>query len=332
MRLWTYERPFEYGSDDYKIIFSFTLSTYTSQLFCNNTLIDQVTGTFVEGLPVIKHKVEPPANQDVDASSESINSSLTKPITVSVGYFSLWNVGIEVSTSSDNEDGNELIYTSHPGKDIYYGEKKVGKLNSAHVSPQTQAKMEIQRQKWQQNKHSIFADIGLGLAFFVVAKITGDLTLAALTGVTLGLALVVTQRFVKVDLLGGFAVFGTVMLMISGIFSLVFQSEYLVQLKGTFMGIISASVLLIDGLFRKGSYFGARFERYLNSPIEHQFFVIGLAVIGAIMAGVNYLVANYMSEGSWLNYDTFLETPLYFLLFFTLVWRAGMKHQTANSI
>ena len=241
-------------------------------------------------------------------------------------------MGIEVTASTDNKEDDKLIYASHPGKDIYYGEKKVAKLNNPHVSPTTQAKMELQRQKWQQNKHSIFADIGLGLAFFIVAKSTGDLTLAALTGVTLGLALVVIQRFVKVDLLGGFAVFGTIMLMISGIFSLIFQSEYLVQLKGTFMGIISASVLLADGIFRKGRYFGARFERYLNSPIEHQFFVIGLAFIGVIMAGVNYLVANYMSEDFWLNYDTFFEMPLYFVLFFTLVWRAGMKHQTVNSI
>ncbi|REL25908.1 hypothetical protein DXX93_04570 [Thalassotalea euphylliae] len=330
MRLWTYKRPFQYENDNYEVKFSFTLSTYTSQVFCNNTLIDQVTGTFVEGLPVITHKVKLPTNQDVSASSGSTHSRLEKAITVSVGYFSLWNVGIEVS--ADNKNGNGLIYASHPGKDIYYGEKKVAKLNNPYASPHAHAKMETQRQKWQQNKHSIFADIGLGLAFFVVAKITGDLTLAALTGVTLGLALVVIQRFVKVDLLGGFAVFGTVMLMISGIFSLLFQSEYLVQLKGTFMGIISASVLLTDGLFRKGSYFGARFERYLNSPVEHQFFVIGLAVIGLIMAGVNYLVANYMSEDFWLNYDTFFEMPLYFVLFFTLVWRAGMKHQTANSI
>ncbi|REL30392.1 septation protein IspZ [Thalassotalea euphylliae] len=330
MRLWTYKRAFQYENNNYEVKFSFTFTTYTSQLFCNNTIIDQVTGTFVEGLPVIKHKVEPPTIQGVDGSSELINSSLKTAFTVSVGYISLWKVGIEVNNSIDNEDGNKLIYASHPGKDIHYGVKMVGKLNSAHVSPQTQAKMEVQRQKWQQNKHSIFADIGLGLAFFVVAKITGDLTIAALTGVTLGLALVVLQRFVKVDLLGGFAVFGTVMLMISGIFSLVFQSEYLVQLKGTFMGLISASVLLIDGLFRKGSYFGARFERYLNAPIAHQFFVIGLAVIGVIMAGVNYLVANYMSEDFWLNYDTFLEMPLYFVLFFTLVWRAGMTNRTVN--
>jgi intracellular septation protein A len=136
---------------------------------------------------------------------------------------------------------------------------------------------------------------------------------------------VVIQRFVKADLLGGFAVFGTIMLLISALFSLIFQSEYLVQLKGTFLGLLSASVLIIDGIFNQGGYFGARFQRYINSPIQPKYFVLGLALIGIFMAALNYSIASQLTEDQWLTYDTFVETPIYFVMFFMLVWRARKK-------
>jgi intracellular septation protein A len=122
------------------------------------------------------------------------------------------------------------------------------------------------------------------------------------------------------------------MLLISGIFSLVYQSEDLVQLKGTFTGLIAASVLLVDGIFRKGCYFGSRFERYLSSPIEHQSFAVGLAVIGIFMAGVNYNVAIHLTKDAWLTYTTFLDTPLNLIMFFILVWISGKRYKKLNRI
>ena len=122
----------------------------------------------------------------------------------------------------------------------------------------------IQKHKWEKNKYSIYADLGLGALFFIAGKITEDLIFASLVGVAGGLALLVLQRFVKIDLLGGFAVFGTIMLFISGIFSFVFQDDYWVQMKGTALGLLSASMFFLDGVLRKGAYFGARFERYLS--------------------------------------------------------------------
>ncbi|MDP2560915.1 hypothetical protein [Psychrobium sp. 1_MG-2023] len=307
--LWTYKRPFQYDGDDYEVKYSCSLTTYTSQLFCNGTLVDECTHQFQGGFKVVVHKLQP--------SSQSNNK--TKAATVSVGYFSWLSVGIEV------REGSDLIYESHPGKDINFATKKFENLEDSDNSLESIEKTKLQSEQWQKNKPSILADIGIGAAFFIVAKVTGDLTIAAFTGVFLGLALVITQRFVKVDLLGGFAVFGTIMLLISAIFSIVFQSEYLVQLKGTFMGLISASVMIVDGIFNKGGYFGTRFERYVNTPIEHRYFVIGLALIGLCMAGMNYSVATQLSEAQWLTYDTFIETPIYLVMFFILVWRAGKK-------
>ncbi|WP_394201592.1 hypothetical protein [Shewanella waksmanii] len=309
MKLWTYRRPFQYQGKNYEVKYSFSLKTYTSQLFCDGTLVDKCTYSFEDDFKVITHKIQ---------SGDQANYQTTG-ITVSVGYFSWFNVGIEV------RDGSKLVYQSHPDKNIHYATEKLNKLGVYSNSPAAKNNREIQSEKWKKNKHSIIADIALGAVFFVVAKMTGDLTIAAFTGVVLGLLLVVIQRFVKVDLLGGFAVFGTIMLLISAIFSITFQSEYLVQLKGTFMGAISATVLILDGVFNKGSYFGSRFERYLSSPIQHRYFVLGLALIGLCMAGINFSVATQLTEEQWLTYDTFLEPFVYFSMFMILVWRAGKK-------
>ncbi len=308
MCLWTYKRSFQYDDDDYEVKYSFSLKTYTSQLFCNGTLVDKCTHSF-DDFKVVVHKFQPISQPN----------GRTKEVTVSVGYFSWLSVGIVVRAGSD------LIYESHPGKNIHFATKKLENLGISDNSVKENEKRELQSEQWRKNKPSIFADIGIGAAFFVVAKVTGDLSVAAFTGVLLGVALVIIQRFVKVDLLGGFAVFGTIMLLVSAIFAIVFQSEYLVQLKGTLMGLLSATALMVDGVFNKGGYFGSRFERYVNSPIQHRYFVLGLALIGLCMAGLNFSVATQLTQEQWLTYDTFVETPVYFVMFFILVWRAGKK-------
>ena len=178
----------------------------------------------------------------------------------------------------------------------------------------------IQKHKWERNKYSIYADLGLAALFFIAGKITEDLIFASLVGVAGGLALLILQRFVKVDLLGGFAVFGTIMLFISGIFSLVLQDDYWVQMKGTALGLLSASVFFLDGVLRKGAYFGARFERYLSGgALHHNRLAIGMSLTGAFGALGNYLVAENFSEEFWLTYTTFLDLPILMILFFIVL-------------
>ena len=180
----------------------------------------------------------------------------------------------------------------------------------------------IQKHKWEKNKYSIYADLGLGALFFIAGKITEDLIFASFVGVAGGLTLLVLQRFVKIDLLGGFAVFGTIMLLISGIFSFVLQDDYWVQMKGTALGLLSASMFFLDGVLRKGAYFGARFERYLpGGALHHNRLSIGMSLTGAFGALGNYLVAENFSEDFWLTYTTFLDLPiLMILIFLVLRW------------
>lgn len=175
-----------------------------------------------------------------------------------------------------------------------------------------------QAEKWQRNKWSFYADIGLALLFFFVAKAT-DLTTAALVAAAAGLSLVIVQRYVKVDLLGGLAMFGVVMLLISAGFSIVFQDDWAVKMKSTILGLLTASLFLSDGLFNRGRYFGPRLARFLMQAVDVRRLSIGMGLLGAVMAGLNYGVAKFFSTDVWLTYSTFGDTVLVIVLFFAVL-------------
>lgn len=157
----------------------------------------------------------------------------------------------------------------------------------------------------------VTVDIALGLLFFLVAKATGNLNTAALVGVAAGLAVVVAQRFVKVELLGGLALFGVLTLLLSAGFSLWFQDEHMVQLKGTILGGLIASIILLDASFNQGRYFGARIARYVpGAAVDARRLAMGTALLGLTMAGLNLAVTTWMSKDLWLTYTTFIDAPL----------------------
>ena len=115
------------------------------------------------------------------------------------------------------------------------------------------------------------------------------------------------------------------MLLISGIFSLILQDEYWVQMKGTLLGLMIALVFFLDGVFRQGTYFGARFERYIPGGALHQNrLAIGMSFTGVFGALSNYFVAENFSEDFWLTYTTFLDFPI-FIVLFLLVLRWSRK-------
>ncbi|MBM4198892.1 MAG: hypothetical protein FJ198_04285, partial [Gammaproteobacteria bacterium] len=99
-------------------------------------------------------------------------------------------------------------------------------------------------EQFARNKYSIGVDLAIGALFFILVKLTDDLTLSALVTAGAGLAAVVAQRFVKVDLLGGLAIFGIVMLLISAGFSWFFQDDWAVKMKSTILGVLVATITL----------------------------------------------------------------------------------------
>lgn len=190
------------------------------------------------------------------------------------------------------------------------------RVNSAE---QTELGQREAREKWQRNKYSLYTDLSLGALFFIASKIFDDLTVAALITAAAGLAVVVAQRFVKVDLLGGLAMFGVFMLLISAGFSLWFADDWIVKMKSTILGIFVATLMLGDALLNRGRYFGGRLERYMPYPIHQQRMSLGMAVLGLVMAAANYLVAKWFSTDIWLYYTSFGDFVLSMVLVFAVL-------------
>ena len=220
-----------------------------------------------------------------------------RAIDVEVGYVNWWTVGIAVRL-----DG-ALIHESHPGRRIAYPERaaRMAAKPSASGLPEGFDLGQIRR-----NKVPLMVDVALGLIFFIVAKLT-DLSTAALVGAGAGLALVVAQRYVKADLLGGLALFGIVMLLISAGLALAFQDDMMVKMRSTIVGLISAAFFLGDGLIG-GNRLGRGLSRYLPyTDIDPGRLALGIGLLGLVMAGLNYAVAKLTSTDFWLFYATFVD-------------------------
>lgn len=172
-----------------------------------------------------------------------------------------------------------------------------------------------QKAKFKRNWPSLAVDVALGLVFFFVAKWT-DLTTAAICGALAGLALVVIQQFVKsIDLLGGLALFGIVMMLISAGYALILQDEYLIQMRTTVMGLLGAVLYLVDGVLG-GKYLGERTARYLFTPdVVPQRLSLAFGGISIIMALLNWGVVKLVSKDIWLYYKTFGDFFIVAVLF-----------------
>jgi len=221
-------------------------------------------------------------------------------VEVEAGYNSMINVGIAVRVDS------ALVHESHPGRPIAYPERVAAMI----LKQNAKADPAFDLSKLKRNRVPIIVDILIGLLFFVIAKLT-DLTTAALVGAGVGLALVVAQRFVKVDLIGGLALFGVVMLLISAGFALAFQDDEMIKQRSTIVGLIGASCFLFDGRVLKGRWLGRGISRYLAySDIDERRLAIGLGLTGLAMAAANFLVVGVASTDVWLFYTTFGDVAL----------------------
>ena len=330
MRIWTYLRPFSYREEDYVVELAAHMTRNVSRLWRGDELLDEQSVHHRDGIHTFVHALPEDAGEDTR---------------VEVGYVNWWSVGIAVL------QGEDTLYESHPGKNVRVlegllqgkamtsmtsqsdscREPEAGPEHTAESDLSVAQMIESNQNKWERNKYSIYADMALGALFFLVGKFTEDLALAAIIGAAAGLALVVVQRFVKVDLLGGFAVFGTIMLLISAGFSLALQDDYWVQMKSTVLGIFTASLFMIDGVVRQGAYFGARIERYMPMPLHHGRIAIGISLTGLVMAYGNYLVAENFSEDFWLTYTTFLDIPVSMAMFYAVVYWARKKPTDTES-
>jgi len=248
---------------------------------------------------------------------------------VEVGYVSSWTTGVAARIEG------QLIYESHPGREIAYPEQyrqqiveMKGGVGGAWREGVDASGTDFQALR--RNKVPIIVDIATGLLFFVVAKLT-DLTTAALVGAAVGIALIVAQRFVKVDLLGGLALFGIVMMLISAGLALAFQDEDMIKMRGTIMGLLGAILFLGDGLLG-GNRLGKGLARYMPyGDIDPGRLAVGMGLLGLLMAVLNFAVARLASTDVWLLYSTFFDFFLIMLLATLVVRFARGKRFTREA-
>ncbi len=167
--------------------------------------------------------------------------------------------------------------------------------------------------RFKANKVPIAIDIALGLLFYIVARFT-DLSTAAVIGAAAGVALVVVQRFVKIELTGGLALFGVTMLLISAALAIAFQDDMAVKMRSTIVGTISAVLFLGDGVLG-GNRLGKALARYLPyGDIDPRRLAFGMGVLALVVAALNYVVALVASTPVWLFYTTFVDFFLVMVL------------------
>jgi intracellular septation protein A len=236
-----------------------------------------------------------------------------REVAVETGYIDWFRIGMAVRVNGT------LVHESHPGKVIGFPTVSV-------ANPEAAAKLQAEQSAaWSRNKYSIYVDVGIGILFFVLVKLTDDLPFSALATAGAGLAVVVVQRFVKVDLLGGLALFGVVMLLISAGFSWYFDNDWAVKMKSTILGVFVATLMLSDAMFNRGRYFGGRLLRFMPQPMEARRLATGMGVLGLVMAAVNWAFAEFTSQDTWLYYTSFGDFVLTMFLVFAVFRYASIR-------
>lgn len=256
---------------------------------------------------------------------------------VEAGYISALNTGIAV-----RHDG-ELVHESHPGRTIAYpaeyrqaavstkgttiGEAIKDGFKDGLSDPEAMGGIDFG--VFKRNWIPLAVDILLGLLFYVAAKLT-DLTTAALIGTAAGLALLAIQRLTKIDLLGGLAMFGIVLLLLSAILAIAFQSDEAVKYRSSVIGLVSAALFFLDGM-AGGNRLSVRLMHYLPyRGMDAARLGIGIGLMGAIMAGLNFLVAQHASTDIWLFYSTFADFAVAMtLIFFVFRYAQGKMLRAA---
>jgi len=170
----------------------------------------------------------------------------------------------------------------------------------------------VDMERLRRNAPAIVTDLALGLLFFVAARLS-DLRTAALVAAGAGIVLYGVQWALnrlfdrlqrpRIDLLGGLAMFGIVMLLISAGFSWYFDTERAVQLKSTCLGLLGAAFFALDAA-RGAPYLGKRLSLYIAyNDVDSVQLARGFAAVGAAMALINAALVYSISKDLWLYYS-----------------------------
>ncbi|MCF6263661.1 MAG: hypothetical protein L3J24_08780 [Xanthomonadales bacterium] len=242
---------------------------------------------------------------------------------VTFGYVSWTKMACTVNFNG------ELVYRSH--KKPFRGAgrftssfKWLNKVTAEEGAPKTIETLEKEKRA-KDLQPSILVDIALGFMFFFVAR-EFSLVNAALAGAGVTIALFIVQRFVKVDLLGGFAVFGVFMALVSAGLSYLFQDDTIVKLRGTIMALIVAWLAIIDGVLG-GKYLGVRMARYMEGlfSLNPRRAAFALAISTLLIMAIDLPLVFILTTDQWIWYNAFLDSLIAIPIFIGAMWLARDK-------
>lgn len=295
MRIWTYRRQFTVDGLACQLEYRAGLRAMASVL----TIAD------------IEHGWDcTPVSGEGSVRNHLIKAALPngRQLEVEAGFYNWLDVAVAVRL-----DGT-LVHESHPGRAIELPERARRMMIQQTAAGEPAVDME----KLKANRIPIMVDVSLGIMFFVIGKYIG-LTEAALSGAAAGLILLAVQRATRIDLLGGLASFGIVMMLLSAAFAWFFQDEQWVKQRSTVMGLIAATAFLTDGALG-GRWLGRGLSRYVAyRDIVPARLSLSLGCVGLVMAGANWLVATLVSTEIWLFYTTFVDIFLAMVLAFAAI-------------
>lgn len=284
MRYWQYRHSPAIAGHDVRLLIDAHFTAWESRL-----LID---GAEVASQRTALDAADPFANHGLGARLPD-----GRELVVESGFNSWITTGVAAHV-----DGR-LVWESHPGRPI-----ALPKSARALATPERRAQNQAQMAQLKRNWPAMACDIGIGLLFYVVAKVS-DLPTAAITSALAGIALAVVQRFVKVDLLGGLARFGIVMGLISAGLAIAFQDDRAVMLRSTILGTLSALAFLGDAALG-GRWLGRGLANYMPGPNDPRRLALGFGLLGLFMAGAEQAVIELGSKDMWLTWTTFIEFPV----------------------
>lgn len=296
--MYTYRRPFR-------------LEDRRGEVRCHYTMKQATTTLWVDGIERARRVVPLGGPAAMDNFHVTTVLEDGRRLSAEMGPINWLTVGAIVRLN------DVVIHESHPGRPLGYG-PKLRKLSGWSEGRDTEAEQARAKAAWKRNWPSLATDIVLGLAFFFVARELG-LTVAALAGAGAALVLWGIQKLTRIDLLGGLAMFGIVMSLISAGFALLFRDEAIVQHRTTVMGLLTAAVFLTDGVLWQGRRLGARMGRYFAFDLDVQRLAYGMGGLSLFGALANVIAVRLLSVDAWLVYSTFLDLPIFMVLFFLML-------------
>ena len=288
MRYWRYRHQPAIAGHDVRLQIDAHLNGWHSQLA-------------VDGVPVARQW------SGLDTADPLANHGLAttlpdgRALAVECGFNSLTGTGAAAYV-----DGR-LVWESHPGRPIALPARM-----KALASPERRAQSQAQMAQLKRNWPAMACDIGIGLLFYMVAKLV-DLPTAAIVSAMAGIALAVVQRFVTVDLLGGLARFGIIMGLISAGLAIAFQDDRAVMMRSTVMGGLTALAFLGDAALG-GRWLGTGLANYMPYAMNPRRLALGMGLVGLATALSEQAIILAGGKDAWLTWTTFIETPVAFAL------------------